>query len=99
MANYDIDSPYYNTQTRGEYLDVLAYRKIPAQKDDVLHILTQVHEYRPDLLAHDLYKNSNLWWVFIVRNPNVFADPIWDFRAGTAFYIPKKTTIDRVLGL
>lgn len=98
-VNYSPDSPYYNTQVRGEFLDVLSYRNIPQQRDDVLHTLTQVHEYRPDLLAYDLYKNSNLWWVFMVRNPNVFKDPIWDFRAGTKFYIPKQTTVEQALGL
>jgi len=98
-VEYKNDSPYATTTFYGTYLDVLENRRIPAAKDDVLHTLTLVHQYRPDLLAFDLYKNSNLWWVFIARNPNVFEDPIWDFRAGTKFYLPKKDKIEVALGL
>jgi len=98
-VEYRADSPYANTQMYGNYLDILEYRQIPPQRDDVLHTLTQVHEYRPDLLAYDLYKNSNLWWVFQARNPNTFEDPVWDFRTGVKFYIPKKDIIERALGI
>lgn len=103
MANtvYSSDSPYYATDIndRGGYLDVLRYRKIPVRSDDVLHTLTKTHALRPDLLAHDLYGNSNLWWVFIARNPNAFEDPVFDFTVGKKFYIPKKATIERALGI
>ena len=97
-VTYRSDSPYANTQTYSYYLDVLTPRTIIPFKDDVLHTLTQVHEYRRDLLAFDLYGNSNLWWVFQARNPNTFEDAIWDFRVGTKFYIPKKGNIDTTLG-
>ena len=98
-VKYRSDSPYANTQTYSYYLDVLSPRRIPPKRDDVLHTLTEVHQYRPDLLAFDLYGNSNLWWVFIARNPNAFEDPIWDFRTGTKFYIPKKDVIETALGI
>ena len=99
MAEYQSDSPYANTRQYSYYLDVLTPRRIPRRRDDVLHTLTLVHQYRPDLLAFDLYGNSNLWWVFQSRNPNAFQDAIWDFRAGTKFYIPKKDTIEIALGI
>lgn len=99
MADYRSDSPYANTNTYSYYLDVLTPRSLPPRRDDVLHTLTQVHEYRPDLLAYDLYGNSNLWWVFIARNPNAFEDPIWDFRVGQKFYIPKKDVLTAALGI
>ena len=98
-VTYSPDSLYANTQFSGNYLDILTYRNIPAKKDDVLFTLTNIYEYRPDLLAHDLYKNANLWWVFAVRNPNQFKDPIFDFVTGIQFYLPKQTTIQSVLGL
>lgn len=99
MATYQSDSPYANTRQYSYYLDVLTPRRIPRLRDDVLHTLTLVHQYRPDLLAFDLYGNSNLWWVLQARNPNAFQDAIWDFRAGTKFYIPKKDTIETALGI
>ena len=98
-VTYRGDSPYAITQNYSYYLYILRPRFIQPLKGDVLHTLTLVHEYRPDLLAFDLYKNSNLWWVFQARNPNAFEDPIWDFRAGVKFYIPKKDRIEQTLGL
>tara|TARA_E500000318_G_scaffold4307_1_gene4543 strand:+ start:967 stop:1269 length:303 start_codon:yes stop_codon:yes gene_type:complete len=98
-VEYRSDSPYANTSQYSYYLDILTPRRIPARRDDVLHTLTLVHQYRPDLLAYDLYKNSNLWWVFQARNPNAFEDAIWDFRAGKKFYIPKKDVIEAALGI
>lgn len=98
-VEYRSDSPYAETQMYSYYLDIMTPRRIPPRRDDVLHTLTRVHEYRPDLLAYDLYKNSNLWWVFQARNPNAFEDPIWDFRTGVKFYIPKKNVIETALGI
>jgi hypothetical protein len=99
IAKYTTDSPYFNTPMKGSVLGVMNHRTIPAEADDTLHTLTSVHEYRPDLLAYDVYKNSNLWWVFAVRNPNAIKDPIWDFRQGTVFYIPKLINIQKSLGI
>ena len=99
MAEYNSDSPYANTNQYSYYLDVLSPRRIPPFRDDVLQTLTLVHQNRPDLLAFDLYGNSNLWWVFMARNPNAFEDPVWDFRAGKKFYIPKKDTVETALGI
>ena len=90
-VEYRNDSPYANTNAYSYYLDILTPRRIPAKRDDVLHTLTLVHQNRPDLLAFDLYGNSNLWWVFM--------DPVWDFRAGVKFYIPKKDTVEAALGI
>ena len=67
--------------------------------DDVLYEIDSVYEYRPDLLAYDLYGDSALWWVFAQRNPNVIKDPLFDFRAGYRIYIPQKTTLQQDLGI
>lgn len=98
-VQYRPDSPYADTEMFENYLDILTPRFIRPYQDDVLHELTQVHEHRPDLLAFDLYGNSNLWWVFQARNPNAIEDPIWDFRQGLKFYIPKKANIEASLGI
>jgi alpha-L-fucosidase len=98
-VKYRADSPYSATPTYSYYLDTLQPKTIPYFKDDVLHTVTQIHEYRPDLLAFDLYQNSNLWWVFQARNPNAIEDPVWDFRTGLKIYLPKKSTIETSLGI
>lgn len=100
QQTYGRSSPYYNTDiVNGKFLDVLKYRPIIAEEDDVLMTITPVYEYRPDLLAFDLYKNSQLWWVFAARNPNVLGpDPYFNMTAGTKIYIPKQINIQRALG-
>jgi hypothetical protein len=76
----------------------MANRAIPKESDDRVMQLNQTYQYRPDLLALDLYDNSSLWWVFYQRNPNTLAAPPLDFKAGVQIYLPKITTLRGVLG-
>jgi hypothetical protein len=97
---YPRTSPYLNTDiVNGQYLDVMINRPIPMQPSDVLWDITQVYQYRPDLLAYDLYSDSRLWWVFAQRNPNRLKDPYFDFVAGVGIYIPKLDMLKQVLGI
>ena len=91
-------SPYYTTEISGSYLDILKIRSFPSEKDDIRFEVTSQYEFRPDLLAYDLYGNSNLWWVFAVRNRDNIKDPIYDMYAGQIIYIPKITTLKSSLG-
>lgn len=99
MAIYQQTSPYFETEMTEGYLDTMTNRNIPKEEDDQVVELNQTYQYRPDLLAHDLYGDSGLWWVFASRNPNSIKDPIWDFKTGLKLYLPKKSTIDTALGL
>jgi hypothetical protein len=99
MATYSKNSPYYDTSNFGNFLDVLSYRSITANPEDVVYSIDNVYQYRPDLLAYDLYGDSGLWWVFLARNPNTLNDPIWDFTVGKTIYIPKKENLVADLGL
>lgn len=96
---YSATSPYFKTEIFGNYLDVMTHRDIPREKDDIVYQIQEVYKHRPDLLAHDLYGDASLWWVFAVRNPNTIKDPVWDFYPGQSIYIPKQSTIERALGL
>lgn len=97
-TNYDTTSPYFNTGYSQFFLDVMVNRPIPKANDDLLFTINQTFQYRPDLLAYDLYGNSALWWVFYQRNPNTLQAPPLDFAAGTAIYLPKLATLQSVLG-
>lgn len=99
MASYKKTSLYGTTSniTPG-VLDVLDYRPMPFLIDDVKYEIKPQYNYRPDLLASDLYNDSELWWVFKSRNPSVLDDPIFDFVAGVEIYIPSKNTIGRIIG-
>ena len=97
---YPATSPYYNTGVvNNQYLDVMVNRQIPLQPSDVYWVITQVYEYRPDLLAYDLYADSRLWWVFANRNPNRLKDPYFDFVTGVGIYLPKADLVRQVLGI
>ena len=98
---YPQSSPYYDTNVvEHKFLDVLAYREIPLNPNDVYYQLPLVYQYRPDLLAYDLYGNPSLWWVFAARNPNLLGpDPYFNFVAGIEIYIPNITTLQVVLGI
>lgn len=99
--NYPQSSPYYDTNTvDGKFLDVLEYREIPLNPNDVYYQLPLVYQYRPDLLAYDLYGNASLWWVFAARNPNKLGpDPYFNFVAGIEIYLPNITTLQLALGI
>ena len=97
MAIYSPNSPYYLTKNYGNFLDVLTIREIPAHSSDTYYEIDHVYNFRPDLLAGDLYDDSGLWWVFAVRNANTIKDPIFDFATGAKIYIPLKTTLISLL--
>lgn len=98
MANYTATSPYFVTNYTQFYLDVMRNRPIPKQSDDTFFTITQTYQYRPDLLAYDLYQQSELWWVFYQRNPNTLTAPPWDFDIGTQIYLPKISVLRSTLG-
>lgn len=92
-------SPYANTERFAFYLDVANIPSIPYDPSDVQYEIDAIYRWRPDLLAYDLYGDTNLWWVFSARNPNTLQDPIFDFLPGAIIYIPKKDTVITALGI
>jgi hypothetical protein len=98
MAIYSPTSPYYNTGFTQFYLDLMANRPIPKLKDDLLIQLNTTYQYRPDLLAYDLYNDAALWWVFYQRNPNTLQAPPLDFKSGLQIYLPQLSTLRETLG-
>jgi len=98
MGIYDSTSPYYTTGYSQFFLDVMTNRPIPKLPDDQYFTINETYQYRPDLLAFDLYDNSTLWWVFYQRNPNTLQKPPLDFKSGVQIYLPKITTLRSTLG-
>ena len=99
MAQYQKTSPYYTTRQGTETLGILSKRLFAFEADDILYEIDSFYEKRPDLLAHDLYGSAKLWWVFMHRNMDTITDPIWSFTSGTQIRIPKKTTLEKYLGI
>jgi hypothetical protein len=98
MAQYDATSPYYETGYSQFFLETMVNRPIPKENDDLTFTINATYQYRPDLLAFDLYGNAGLWWVFYQRNPNTLQAPPLDFAVGTLIYLPKITTLKTALG-
>ena len=97
-VQYDSTSPYFATPFAQFYLDVMVNRAIPRETDDLPFVITTTYQYRPDLLAFDLYNTGSLWWVFYQRNPNTLTRPPFDFDVGLQIYLPKVSTLKSVLG-
>jgi len=99
MAKYTQSSPWANTSTTKLYLNLLEIRPVPAEPDDFKYVIENQYTHRPDLLAFDLYGNPKLWWVFVQRNMSTIKDPIYDFVPGTIIYLPKKSNLEKYLGI
>ncbi len=99
MATYTSTSPWFKTPQNDLYLELLNIRSIPAEADDIQYIIESQYNYRPDLLAYDLYGSAKLWWVFTQRNMDTMKDPIYDFTTGTTIFLPKKSNLQRFLGV
>lgn len=98
-TKYKSASPYYNTPTWGQFLDTWKGIIIPADPSDARYQIDPPYNLRPDLLAHDMYGDTNLWWVFAVRNPDVLIDPVFSFVAPNIIYVPTFTVVKQSLGL
>jgi len=98
MAEYSQKSAYALTDINEYYLDLMVNRPIPKYDDDVFFAINETYNMRPDLLAHDLYEDSELWWVFAMRNPDKLKNPLLDFKTGTSIFLPKLSTLREELG-
>lgn len=98
-AEYNSTSPWFKTPIENDKLGIFRIRPVAAQPDDFLYTIEPQYTYRPDLLSYDLYQTTRLWWVFTQRNMDILQDPIWDFKAGTTIYLPKKSALFQILGL
>ena len=93
---YNKESPYGATSTIGVFLGYYIHRQILPQAEDILVTIDDSRYIgRPDRLAHDFYGNSNLWWVFGVRNG--WEDVVHDLRLGTEMVIPPHSYVGSIL--
>lgn len=99
MARYTASSAWANTPQNSLFLELLAIRAVPSETDDFRYTIENQYRHRPDLLAYDLYGDPKLWWVFVQRNMDVIKDPIYDFEPGTKIFIPKKSNLEKFLGV
>ena len=88
-TKYKNNSVYKNTKLRKYYLDIFEPPIITNLENYNTITLESRYNYRPDLLAYDLYGQSELWWIFTFYNRDTIKNPIYDFKSGTQIKIPK----------
>jgi hypothetical protein len=96
--SYPSTSPYAATPQSSWFIGSYKHRSIPTSGSDETFTITTKYQYRPDLLAHDLYGNAAYWWVFSSRNPGSLRDPVWDFTTGKIIIIPTHSHLKASLG-
>ena len=97
-VQYKNSSPYATTDQASWYLGVLNFRPIPRATTDKFIVVQGKYNERPDLLSYDLYGTSDYWWTFMILNPDVLKDPIYDFTTGIQIYTATKDRLTSVLG-
>lgn len=101
-TNYKNTSPYFKTAQRNfvvEHLDFLSFREIPSDSSDLIIKVSPKFHQRPDLLSNDLYGTPDLWWIFVIRNPNQMIDPVYDLVTDLEIFAPSRQRIFSLLGL
>lgn len=97
FVNYPPTSPYFESEQTEFFLTYFNFRKIDPDSSDLSIILDSKYEFRPDLLAFDIYGDSKLWWVFVNRNMDKIKNPIFDFISGIEIFYPKKDRLSFLL--
>lgn len=96
---YNNTSPYFLTPQNSYSLDIYVPRVIPVLDTDRKLILNKMYQFKPHLLAYDLYGDSRLWWVFAVRNKDILIDPIYNFVQGIEIYVTDKDALFSLLNV
>lgn len=99
MVEYKANSPWKLTNIGTNYLEYYNHIRIEPYDDDLSYTILPQYNYRPDLLAYDIYGDAKLWWVFASRNMDRLKDPIFDFRSGLEIKLPKKSTLSALIGI
>jgi hypothetical protein len=59
--------------------------------DEKVMLISKGYEYRPDLVAYDVYKMPEAWWWIMEFNG---MKDIMEFKAGVTIMLPDTMTID-----
>ena len=89
MAIYNKNSFLKDARNMSFYtgLNYINLPAVPSAVSDQKFVITKKYASRPDLLAHDKFGTSELWWVLVLSNLEIIKDPIADFKEGTVLRI------------
>jgi hypothetical protein len=80
---------YFQTEIENKtFLGFLNDRDIGFADDDKYIIVQKRHEFRPYVLAFDLYGKDEYAWIFPRMNMDILKDPIRDMIEGIVLRVP-----------
>jgi hypothetical protein len=96
--NYPNTSRLYATPQASWFLGLYVSRSFQRDGTDVPITLSSRYNFRPDLLSYDLYGTVNYRWTFMVLNPGLIRDPIFDMVTGLTIYTATPDRLHTQLG-
>jgi len=94
MANsYKRTSHLRQTSIRNGYAALYEPPLVPDFTQTEEFTITQQYVNRPDMLAYELYGESDFWWVFPLYNKNLIVDPINDFTLNKVILVPTRSFV------
>ena len=75
-----------NPKDNKKYFNNVLYPVVNNSSNDV-YIITREGD-RLDLLAHEVYKDSSLWWILVKANPNLVRRDSFYIKPGIRLRIP-----------
>lgn len=89
-TTYKSTSNYSKTASNSKYLETY----IPpisntSNIETYSTVISAKYNFRPDLMAHDLFGKKDYWWIFVILNRDEIVDPIYDFTTGKTIKVPK----------
>jgi len=91
------NSAWSETSQTSWYVSYLIPRRILADSTDVEITVPSEYHLMPGKMAHDLYGDSRLWWVFYITNMDRISDPLYDFVSGLLLTVPIPSRVTKVL--
>jgi hypothetical protein len=88
MTTYKNTSVYRNTPLNKKFLDLYVPPISSNTENMKTRKISAKYHRRPDLMAYDLYGNSEYWWVFAILNRSKIKDPLFDFIEGLEIFVP-----------
>lgn len=96
--SYSSTSQYFKTEQSSWCLGLWKKTNIPYDSSDTVITVTSKYNNNPGLLAYETYGDNKLWWVFVVMNPDIILDPIYDFVSGIQIRVPTKSRLQNYIG-
>ncbi len=84
-SRYKYSRTYVFEETGKMSFEIFKRRPIPISDSDQYTVISSKYEYRPDLLANDIWGFTDYWWAILAAN-NIW--DIYDFKIGKNIRIP-----------